>query len=74
MTILSSSPAGAIALEVLEDVPDLDMIVVPVGGGGLIAGNAIATHALKPSLAVIGLFGSVPVDACGAYRRSGGLL
>ena len=33
---------GTIALEVLEDVPDLDMIVVPVGGGGLIAGNAIA--------------------------------
>ena len=46
---------GTIALEVLEDVPDLDMIVVPVGGGGLIAGNAIAMHALKPSLAVIGV-------------------
>ena len=46
---------GTIALEVLEDVPDLDMIVVPVGGGGLIAGNAIALHALKPSLAVIGV-------------------
>ena len=46
---------GTIALEVLEDVPDLDMIVVPVGGGGLIASNAIAAHALKPSLAVIGV-------------------
>ena len=46
---------GTIAFEVLADVPDLDMIVVPVGGGGLIAGNVIATHALKPSLAVIGV-------------------
>jgi threonine dehydratase len=46
---------GTIALEVLEDVPDLDMLVVPIGGGGLIAGNAIAARALKPDLAVIGV-------------------
>jgi threonine dehydratase len=46
---------GTIALEVLTDVPDLDMIVVPVGGGGLIAGNAIAAHAIKPNIAVIGV-------------------
>ena len=46
---------GTIALEVLADVPDLDMIVVPIGGGGLIAGNAIAAHALKPNLTVIGV-------------------
>src|SRR5262249_16830283 len=32
---------GTIALEMLEDVPDLDVIVIPIGGGGLIAGNAI---------------------------------
>lgn len=46
---------GTIALEVLADIPDLDMIVVPIGGGGLIAGNAIAAHAIKPDLAVIGV-------------------
>jgi threonine dehydratase len=46
---------GTIALEVLHDVPDLDVIVVPIGGGGLIAGNAIAAHAIKPDLEVIGV-------------------
>ena len=35
---------GTIALEMLEDVPDLDMLVIPIGGGGLIAGNAIAAR------------------------------
>ena len=39
---------GTIALEMLEDVPDLDMLVIPVGGGGLIAGNAVAARAVKP--------------------------
>ena len=33
---------GTIALEMLEEVPDLDVLVIPIGGGGLIAGNAIA--------------------------------
>ena len=36
---------GTIALEMLEDAPDLDMLVIPIGGGGLIAGNAIAARA-----------------------------
>src|SRR5215475_7433910 len=38
---------GTIALEMLEDDPELDLIVIPIGGGGLIAGNAIAAHATK---------------------------
>jgi threonine dehydratase len=46
---------GTVALEVLADVPDLDMIVAPIGGGGLIAGNAIAASELKPDLAVVGV-------------------
>jgi len=41
---------GTVALEMLEKVPDLDVLVVPVGGGGLIAGCAIAARALKPSI------------------------
>ena len=66
---------GTIALEVLEDVPDLDMIVVPMGGGGLIAGNAIAAACAQAEpCRDRGLFGGVPVDACSPYRRSGGLL
>src|SRR5437763_6048177 len=37
-----------VALEMLEEAPDLDALVVPIGGGGLIAGNAIAAHGIKP--------------------------
>ena len=39
---------GTIALEMLEEAPDLDVLVIPIGGGGLIAGNAIAARAIKP--------------------------
>lgn len=45
---------GTVALEMLADAPDLDVIVVPVGGGGLIAGMAIAARGQKPDIAVIG--------------------
>jgi threonine dehydratase len=45
---------GTIALEMLEDDPELDLIVIPIGGGGLIAGNAIAAHARKPAIEIIG--------------------
>ena len=45
---------GTIALEMLEDVPDLDVLVFPIGGGGLIAGNAIAGRAKNPAIEVIG--------------------
>lgn len=45
---------GTIVLEMLEDVPDLDILVFPVGGGGLIAGNAIAARAKSRNLQVVG--------------------
>jgi threonine dehydratase len=45
---------GTIALEMLEDVADLDTLVIPIGGGGLIAGNAIAARALKPTIEIVG--------------------
>ena len=45
---------GTIALEMFEDVPDLDMMVIPIGGGGLISGNAIAAKARNPKIEVIG--------------------
>ncbi|WP_322891630.1 MULTISPECIES: threonine ammonia-lyase [unclassified Yoonia] len=45
---------GTVALEMLEQVPDLDCIVVPVGGGGLIAGMAVAAKSVKPAITIIG--------------------
>ena len=45
---------GTIALEMLEDAPDLDALVIPIGGGGLIAGNAVAARCIKPAIEVIG--------------------
>src|SRR5262247_2533040 len=45
---------GTIALEMLEDAPGLDALVVPIGGGGLIAGSAIAARARKPTIEIVG--------------------
>ncbi len=46
---------GTLALEMLEDTPDLDVLVVPIGGGGLIAGCAAAAHGIDPRIEVIGV-------------------
>ena len=46
---------GTIGLEMLADNPDLDMLVVPIGGGGLISGIATAAKALRPEIKVIGV-------------------
>jgi threonine dehydratase len=46
---------GTIGLEMLEDVPELEVLVVPIGGGGLISGVATAARALKPGIAVVGV-------------------
>ncbi len=46
---------GTIGLEMLEDVPDLDTIVVPIGAGGLISGVALAAKTLNPGIEVIGV-------------------
>jgi threonine dehydratase len=46
---------GTVALELLADGPELDAIVVPVGGGGLISGIAVAAKALRPNVRVIGV-------------------
>lgn len=46
---------GTMGLEILEDVPDADAVVVPVGGGGLIAGVGIAVKSLRPQTRVIGV-------------------
>ncbi|MFO1254462.1 MAG: threonine ammonia-lyase [Sphingomonadaceae bacterium] len=46
---------GTVALEMLEQVPDLDMLVIPVGGGGLATGMSVAARAIKPEIALIGV-------------------
>ncbi len=46
---------GTIALELLADRPDLDTLVVPIGGGGLISGIAVAAKALKPEIEIVGV-------------------
>ncbi len=46
---------GTVALEMLEEVPDLDTLVIAIGGGGLISGMATAAKALKPGIEVVGV-------------------
>ncbi len=46
---------GTAALELLTDVPDLDVLIVPIGGGGLISGCSLAAHALKPDIRIFGI-------------------
>jgi len=67
---------GTAALEMLEDAPDLDIIVVPIGGGGLIAGIAIAAKGIKSGIEIIGvessLYPSMINAMTGKPRPSGG--
>jgi len=46
---------GTVGLEILDDLPDVDTIVVPVGGGGLIAGIAVAVKAMRPQARIVGV-------------------
>lgn len=55
---------GTLALELLEDVPDLDCILVPISGGGLLAGVALGAAGAKPGIRV---FGAEPVGAADAH-------
>lgn len=56
---------GTAVLELLEEVPDLDVVVAPVGGGGLMSGTLIAAKAISPA---INIFGAEPELANDAYR------
>lgn len=57
---------GTIAIEILDQNPDIDTIVVPIGGGGLITGIAVAAKAIKPDIRMIG----VQTEACPAMIRA----
>jgi threonine dehydratase len=64
---------GTAALELLEDVPDLEIVMAPLGGGGLLSGTAIAVKGLKPGIRVLG---AEPAAADDGFRsfRSGALV
>ncbi len=59
---------GTIALEMLEAAPDLEMLVIPVGGGGLIAGNAVAARSVAPQIEIIGAEAALYPSAWNALR------
>jgi threonine dehydratase len=56
---------GTAAVELLDEVPFLDAVIAPVGGGGLLSGTAIATKAINPTIKV---YGAEPLNADDAYR------
>jgi threonine dehydratase len=60
---------GTIALEMLDDAPDLDVLVVPIGGGGLIAGCAIAARAKKPAIRIVGVESALYPSMWNAIHR-----
>ena len=59
---------GTAALELLEDVPSLDVVVAPVGGGGLLSGTSIAAKGVKPGIRVFGAEPANAGDAAVAFR------
>jgi len=59
---------GTIGLEILEDLPDVECVLVPVGGGGLIAGIATAIKLSKPSVRVIGVEPELAADAQASFK------
>jgi threonine dehydratase len=67
---------GTIALEMLDDVPGLDVLIVPVGGGGLISGMAVAAKARRPGIEIVGvesaLYPSMWNAVYGGARALGG--
>ncbi len=61
---------GTVALEMLEQAPQLEVLVVPVGGGGLVSGITVAAKALKPGIEVVGVESKA---YCALYQRLNGL-
>jgi threonine dehydratase len=59
---------GTVAKELLEKIPDLDIIIAPIGGGGLISGICIAAKAMKPKIKVIGAEPELADDAYRSFR------
>jgi threonine dehydratase len=60
---------GTVALEMLQDAPELDTLIIPIGGGGLFSGNAVAAHELRPDLRIVGVESA---GYCSAYAALNG--
>lgn len=60
---------GTAAAELLASIPDLDLILCPVGGGGLLSGTAVAAKTLKPSVRVVGVEPAGADDAARSFRE-----
>lgn len=61
---------GTIALEILEEMPDAEVIIVPIGGGGLISGIAAAAKMIKPDIKIIGVEPSGAASATEALKKN----
>ena len=57
---------GSVGLELLDQVPDLERVIVPLGGGGLLSGTAVAVKAARPEVELIG----VQVEGCAPFPGS----
>jgi threonine dehydratase len=60
---------GTVGLEIAADLPDVDLVLVPISGGGLISGVAAAVKRLCPAAAVIGVEPELAADAAESFRR-----
>ena len=61
---------GTAALELMEDVPDLDVLVAPIGGGGLLSGCATAAKALRPNIRIFGVETETSNDWWQSFQRN----
>ncbi len=61
---------GTIAVELLEDVPDLDLILCPVGGGGVLCGTAVAAKSLRPKIRIVGAEPAGADDAAQSFHQN----
>ena len=59
---------GTAAVELLEEIPDLDFLICPIGGGGLLSGNAVAAKSMRPSIKVIAAEPANADDAAQSFR------
>jgi len=59
---------GTAGLEILEDMPDIELVLVPIGGGGLISGISTAIKSVKPDAKVVGVEPEVAADAQASFR------
>jgi threonine dehydratase len=59
---------GTAGVEIAEDMPDVDLVLVPIGGGGLISGISTAVKSLKPAAKVIGVEPELAADAQASFR------